>query len=97
MLRICLEVAEVLEVLPAVLADFTCLAATDRLLLQFGHPFTKVTEVGGCLHFMANSAIEEPQVWRASGAEKISTSYIFFAHVPAVLCLIANAANEYFE
>ena len=68
MLRIRLEVAEVLEVLPAALADFTCLAATDRLLLQFGHPFTKVTEVGGWLHFMASSAFEEPEVWRAPGA-----------------------------
>ena len=68
MFRIRLEVAEVFEVPLATHADFTSLAATNRLLLQFGHPVTKVTEVGGWLHFMASSAFEEPEVRRAPGA-----------------------------
>ena len=67
-MRVRLEVAEVFEVSLAAHADFTSLAATNRLLLQFGHPVTKVTEVGGWLHFMANSAFEEPEVRRAPGA-----------------------------
>ena len=68
MLRIRLEVAEVLEVPLAAHADFTCLAATDRLFLQFCHSVTKITEVRGWFHFMASSAFEEPQVRRAPGA-----------------------------
>ena len=97
MVRICLELSAVFEVPFATHADFTCLAATNRLLLQFEHPVTKVTEVGGSLHFMANRAVEEPEIRRASGALKISTSHNFFAHVLAVLCLVANEANEYLE
>ena len=96
-MRVRLEVAEVFEVSLAAHANFTSLAATNRLLLQFEHPVTKVTEVGGSLHFMANRAVEEPEIRRASGALKISTSHNFFAHVLAVLCLVANEANEYFE
>ena len=97
MLSIRLELAEVLEVPLATPADFTCLAATDRLFLQFCHSVTKITEVRGWFHFFASSAFEGPQVRRAPGAYKIPTSYIPFAHVLAVLCLIANAADEYLE
>ena len=97
MLSIRLELSEVLEVALATLADFACLASTDRLFRQFSHSVTKITEVRGWFHFFASSAFEEPQVRRAPGAYKIPTSYILFAHVLAVLCLIANAANEYFE
>ena len=95
--RICLRFSAVFGVPFATHANFTCLAATNRLLLQFEHPVTKVTEVGGSLHFMANRAFEEPEIRRAAGALKISTSHNFFAHVLAVLCLVANEANEYFE
>ena len=66
-MRVRLEVAEVFEVSLAAHADFTSFAATDRLLLQFAHPVTKVTEVGGWLHFMASRAFEEPKVRRAPG------------------------------
>ena len=68
MLSIRLEFSEVLEVVLAILADFACLASSDRLFRQFCQSVTEITEVRGWFHFIASSAFEEPQVRRAPGA-----------------------------